>query len=208
MSRPQRILAASSPLFGRRELLRAGCGLSIAGGFLPQAIAGTATPKRARSCILVYLLGGPPQLDTFDLKPNAPVEVRGPFQPIPTAVPGLQICEHLPRLAQRADKYALIRSVSYPNSNHTPMIYYTLTGRMTALPEQDNDVRPPQRDDFPHTGSVIAKFLSGDNPMPGYIAIPELATHEHERRIQTRSQTSVAGGRGGFPRNAVRSAAG
>ena len=91
-------------------------------------------------------------MDMLDLKPDAPAEIRGPFQPIATRVPGLQICELLPQLAGIADKFAIIRSVSHRNSNHTPMIYYTLTGRETALPDRDNDIRPPQGDDFPHTG--------------------------------------------------------
>jgi len=60
----------------------------------------------------------------FDLKPEAPAEVRGPFQPITTSVPGIRICEHLARLAQRADRFSLLRAVSHANSNHTPMIYY------------------------------------------------------------------------------------
>src|ERR1051326_3493147 len=85
--------------------------------------AQTAGGSKARTCILVYLLGGPPHLDTGGLKPNAPAEVRGPFRPIATSVPGLQVCEHLPRLAQLADRYSLVRSVSHNNHNHTPMIY-------------------------------------------------------------------------------------
>ena len=75
-----------------------------------------------------------------------------------------------------ADKYALVRSVSYPNSNHTPMIYYTLTGRPTERPEEDNDVRPPQRTDFPHVGSMLSMLCDGRNAMPAYVAVPEVAT--------------------------------
>ncbi len=133
-------------LFDRREFLRVGSGLAIAGFSLPPLgaeqpataldapiKAGNRRPS-AQTCILVYLLGGPPHLDMFDLKPEAPAEYRGPFRPIPTNVPGTQICEHLPRLAAMADRYALVRSVSHRNSNHTPMIYYTLTGRQTDQP--------------------------------------------------------------------------
>src|SRR5262245_3166863 len=90
--------------------------------------ANASTGRPANACILVYLLGGPPHLDMFDLKPYAPAEVRGPFSPISTNIPDLQICEHLPKLATRADRYALLRAVSHPNANHAPMIYYTLTG--------------------------------------------------------------------------------
>src|SRR5262249_33102657 len=160
-------------------------GLSVAGLTLPTWVetvradnpaTGKRPAGRARSCILVYLLGGPPHVDMFDLKPQAAAEVRGPFQPIATKVPGIEICELMPRLSRMADNYALLRSVSYPNSNHTPMIYYTLTGRPTERPEEDNDIRPPQRADFPHIGSVVAKLRDGSNAIPAFVAVPEVAT--------------------------------
>ncbi len=152
----------------------------------------------AKSCILIYLLGGPPQLDMFDLKPEAPAEVRGPFQPIATNVPGVQICEHLPRLARQADRYALLRAVSHPNSNHTPMIYYTLTGRETSQPLIDNDVRPPQRADFPHLGAVAASFLSPPTGRLGCVAIPELAVRSSLSGEFKRARSPLRGGAGGF----------
>ncbi|HZL91018.1 MAG TPA: DUF1501 domain-containing protein, partial [Pirellulaceae bacterium] len=84
----------------RREFLRVGGGLAALGLTLPALAADEkAVSGRARSCILVYLLGGPPHLDTFDLKPEAPAEIRGPFDPIATKIPGTQICELLPKLA-------------------------------------------------------------------------------------------------------------
>ena len=193
-------------LIERREFLRLGGGLAVAGFTLPallapQAVAaksdGVASGK-AKSCILVYLLGGPPHQDMFDLKPEAPSEIRGPFNPIATNVPGLQICELLPRLAGLADKYALVRSVSQRNSNHTPMIYYTLTGRHTARPNEDNDIRPPQREDFPHLGSVIAKFKSAPPSLPGYIALPELAIRSSISGEYKRVLTPLRGGSAGF----------
>jgi hypothetical protein len=127
---------------------------SLGAGSGPTAGRETApgvAPPAARSCILVYLLGGPSHVDMWDLKPDAPAEVRGPFRPIATSLPGLHICEHLPRLALLAHKYAVVRSVSHHNHNHTPMIYYTLTGRPVDQPDRDNDVRPPQRTDYPTT---------------------------------------------------------
>src|SRR5436190_11839620 len=118
-----------TPLWGRREFLRVGGGLAVA-GFCAPAVANVERPAgAARSCILIHLLGGPPHLDMWDLKPSAPAEIRGPFRPIATSLPGVRICEHLPRLARMAHRYALVRSVSHNNHNHTPMIYYTLTGR-------------------------------------------------------------------------------
>lgn len=196
----------------RRTFLRAGGGLVAAGFASPLANwlsaaepAGPATrgtgaprPGRARSCILVYLLGGPPQLDTFDLKPAAPAEIRGPFRPIATSVPGLEICEHLPRLAARAERYALVRSVSHPNSNHTPMIYYTLTGFATENPAQDNDVRPPLRTDHPHWGAVLARLRPPVGQLPGFVAIPELAVRSSTEGEFKRARQPLRGGGAGF----------
>lgn len=191
----------------RRDFLRRGRGLAAAGLALPEFVAGHAasavpvvrgTFGRAKSCILVYLLGGPPHLDMWDLKPEAPAEVRGPFRPIPTNLPGLEICELLPRLAQMADRYALLRSVSHRNSNHTPMIYYTLTGRPTDQPALDNDVRPPQPTDFPHMGAVLARLKPSASPLPGFISIPEVAVRSSTRGEFQRARSPLRGGGAGF----------
>ena len=185
----------------RRELLRLGAGLAAAGGLISPWLSVAANEKPAgngKSCIFIYLLGGPPHLDTFDLKPDAPAEIRGPFQPIATSLPGVSICEHLPKLAGLAHRYAIVRSVSHPNSNHTPMIYYTLTGRETALPAQDNDIRPPLREDFPHLGSVVSQFRSSRSDIPGYVAIPEVAIRSSLSGEFKRARTPLRGGNAGF----------
>ncbi len=158
--------------------------------------ARAASRPRAKSCILIYLLGGPPHLDMWDLKPRAPAEVRGPFSPIATCTPGFQICEHMPRLARLADRYAVVRSVSHPNNNHTPMIYYTLTGHYVQVPEQDNDVSPPNRSDFPHLGSVLAHLLPTPHALPAFISMPEVAVRSSEDFV--RPATPLRGGRAGF----------
>src|SRR5262245_46744370 len=98
----------------RREFLRVG-GLSAFGLALADALrlrAAAAAPAKARNCILVWLDGGPSHLDTFDLKPEAPEEIRGAFRPIPTRVPGMQICEYFRRLAGLTDKVCLVRSMT------------------------------------------------------------------------------------------------
>ena len=193
----------------RRQFLRLGSQLAVGGftvsGFGSRqsasarpAAAPTIVSGAAKSCILVYLLGGPPHQDMFDLKPEAPSEIRGPFQPIDTSVPGLQICEHLPQLAGMAKTWSLVRSVTQRNSNHTPMIYYTLTGRHTAIPGRDNDVRPPQPDDFPHTGAVLSKFKRSNASLPGYIALPELAIRSSVSGQYKRSRNPLRGGGPGF----------
>jgi hypothetical protein len=194
----------------RREFLRIGGGLALAGFAVPALARGGTAPRPrpvagppppsggARSCILIYLLGGPPHLDMWDLKPGAPAEVRGPFRPIPTRLPGVRLCEHLPRLARLAHSFALVRSVSHNNHNHTPMIYYTLTGRPVERPNQDNDVRPPQRADFPHLGAVLARFKRSPLGLPGYVAVPELAVRSSTRGEFKRARTPLRGGGAGF----------
>src|SRR5262245_48154462 len=184
---------------GRREFLKVGGGLAVAAYASAVRAAETgARPRSARSCILVYLLGGPPHLDMWDLKPSAPAEVRGPFNPIATTVPGLKICEHLPLLAERAHRFALVRSVSHANHNHTPMIYYTLTGREVERPNEDNDVRPPQRADFPHVGAVVAKFRAAPPGLPGFVAVPELAVRSSTTGEFKRTRQPLRGGGAGF----------
>jgi len=182
----------------RREFLRTGAGLAAAGMFAPWLAKAEPRRNGAKSCILVYLLGGPPHQDMWDLKPEAPKEIRGPFSPIRTNVSGIRICEHMPRLARIADKYALVRSVSRRNSNHTPMIYYTLTGRDVAQPQRDNDRRAPLRDDFPHLGAVLARFKPVPAALPGYIALPEVAIRSSTKGQYKRARTPLRGGSAGF----------
>jgi hypothetical protein len=183
----------------RRAFLRVGAGLALAAGRAHWVAQASPRPTgRARSCILIYLLGGPPHVDMWDLKPDAPAEIRGPFRPIATRTPGLQICEHLPRLACRTDRFCLVRSVSHNNHNHTPMIYYTLTGHPVERPEQDNDVRPPQRSDFPHLGAVFARLRASPHGLPGYVAIPEVAVRSSLSGEFRRARTLLRGGGAGF----------
>jgi hypothetical protein len=191
-------------LLRRREFLRVGGGLAVAGLLTPaapevvEATPGRGRPRpKAKACILVYLLGGPPHLDMWDLKPDAPAEVRGPFRPTRTSVPGVHVCEHLPRLARLAHRYALVRSVSHNNHNHTPMIYYTLTGHEVEQPAQDNDVRPPQRSDFPHLGAAIARLKGAPAGLPGYVAVPELAVRSSTEGEFKRTRAPLRGGGAG-----------
>ena len=136
----------------RREFLQIG-GLGMAGLALPAlfraralAAGGTGTTQgtgRAKSCILLFMGGGPPQMDTFDLKPDAPAEVRGELKPIATSVPGVQISEQLPLVAQQAHRCAIIRSVSdeYIGGAHGQSVYLALTGHKNPRVSGD-DVRP------------------------------------------------------------------
>ena len=146
---------------------------------------------KARHCILVYLLGGPPHQDMWDLKPDAPSEIRGPFNAIATREPGIQISEHLPRLAQQTHRMSIVRSLGYNNGDHPFMTYYTLTGRISPRPLGANTVLPPSRDDDPHMGCVVSKFQHRVPQVPGYVAIPEV-------QVRMTMMPVAGGGRAGY----------
>lgn len=117
--------------------------------------------RKAASCILIWLDGGPSHLDTFDPKPDAPSEVRSQFKSISTAVPGLQICEHLPRTARVMNHVALIRSLTHELGNHDTGARFLLTGH-----------RPTPALDYPSLGSLVAYDQGFSRAMPPYVAIP------------------------------------
>jgi hypothetical protein len=153
----------------RRETLRAGA-LSAMGGFgLPQMLqaeqAGVAANGKAKNVIFVFLLGGAATQDMYDLKPDAPAEVRGEFRPIPTTVPGIEVCEHLPKLAQMAHQFAFIRSVNHKAGCHNCLPCYT--GFDVIPPDQH-----PRPSDPPSIGSVV-QYLSGTSTeTPQYVYMP------------------------------------
>src|SRR5579863_4642914 len=132
--------AASASSVSRRTFLRAGAsaslGLSLPSLFLraESALAGQAAeePNRRpsiRSCILIYFYGGPSHIDTWDMKVSAPREVRGEFAPIHTSVSGIQVCEHLPRMARLAHKWSVVRSMHHPMTNHNAAAVEAMCGR-------------------------------------------------------------------------------
>lgn len=131
-------------------------GLNLGGLLRAQASIGSEanTGKPIRACILIFYYGGPSHIDTYDLKPNASSEVRGEFNPISTVVPGLQICEHLPRMAQVMDKVALVRSVHHKATLHDSASIHTLTGRPLDGPDRELFALIPQF--YPSFGSAVA----------------------------------------------------
>lgn len=140
----------------------------------PQAIAKRAT---ARSTILFFLCGGASHLDTWDMKPQAPAEYRGPFQPISTSAPGIQLCEHLPMLARQAHRLAVVRSISgtVSTNDHHAGYYYNLTGHApdpTFLSLGNN--RTPMPDDWPYMGSVVAAKLPPRGDLPSALTLPHM----------------------------------
>jgi hypothetical protein len=152
------MISNRTSLFGRRDFLRIGS-LGALGVSLDGVLRAGA--KKDISCILLWQSGGCGHLDTFDLKPDAPKEIRGEFKPIPTNVPGIQICEHLPFTAKQADKFTILRSMKSRENNHERAINYLLTGYL-PLPTLE----------FPSMGSVISKELGPKNGLPPYVAVP------------------------------------
>jgi hypothetical protein len=160
----------------RREWLQVGyTGLLGIGlpSLLPQASAaarpGPAPRGKAKSVILVFLTGAPSHLDTFDLKPDAPPEVRGEFKPIATRVPGLHVSEHLPRLAARADKYALVRSLAHRENNHLVATHHVLTGHPQPGAFFD---KVASRDDWPSYSSALDYLRPRHDGVPSGVNLP------------------------------------
>lgn len=170
----------------RRRILQAG-GLGLLGFGLPHLLAGRAAAAsgqagsqlrgfgRAKSCIFFFMWGGPSQLDTFDMKPDAPSEIRGPFQPISTRVPGMQICEHFGHLAKLTDKLAIVRTLNHTDPAHLSSAHATLTGHLA--PTVNSDAAPPSERDTPHLGSLLARLRGGSSMLPPFVTVPWIASH-------------------------------
>ncbi len=167
-----------SPL-NRRTFLRAGGGLL---GLNQVLFQGTAQPAgtpvrqaRAESVIFVFLFGGPSQLETFDMKPDAPEKIRGPFRPIGSRTQGLRICEHLPRLANISDKFSVLKTMTHTYNDHSGAGHYLQTGKRWHVPI-GGGFNPTQHD-WPSMGSVLdcmaQKGAFRDNRLiPNYFVIP------------------------------------
>jgi hypothetical protein len=171
-----------SQALSRREFLRVG-GLSALGLSLPALLGaearastyGSDRPKaRAKSCIFLFLAGGPSQYETFDPKPNAPSEIRSIFRTISTSVPGTFLSEHLADLAKQAHRFALIRSVHHRQAGHFGGHRYALTGYVSP----GNADQPARADDRPGIVSLAAKYLQGSNGFPAAVMAPWVATDQ------------------------------
>ena len=175
-----------SPFLPRRNMLLQAGALGVAGLNLPTLLHAASglpgeTPSaltgfgRAKQCILLFMWGGPSQLDTFDPKPLAPDSIRGPFQPIATSVAGIKVSELFPRLAQQADKLAIIRSLNHNDPAHLSSGHTILTGQLPPVNFSDNE--PPSERDTPHIGSVMSKLRPSTTTMPSFVTMPWLAYH-------------------------------
>lgn len=164
----------------RREALRVGglalTGLTWSDWLRARAAAGQTTNRKAsaKACILIYNYGGPSHIDTWDLKPDAPREIRGQFRPIATRVPGLSITEHLPRLAALADRYAVVRSVGHGDNDHAIGAYLTLTSHSHPKHTILGIEPPASPQDMPSMGSVVSKLRPVRKPLFSYVTLGDL----------------------------------
>ena len=163
----------------RRRLIEA-AGAGLFGLTLPSLLAAEASTSmragpRARSVIFLFLFGGPSQLETFDLKPDAPEKVRGPFKPIASRTPGLRISEALPALAGVSDKFCVVRTMTHGYNDHSGAAHYLQTGKVWHVPVGGGFNPTPQ--DWPSMGSVL-EYLAQQAPgapgrgLPSYAVVP------------------------------------
>jgi uncharacterized protein DUF1501 len=134
---------------------------------------------KAKACILVFNYGGPSHLDLWDLKPDAPPEIRGEFSPKPTCVPGISISEHLPKLARLADRYAVVRSVNHRDNDHAIGAYLALTGYSHPRSDVLGIEPPASPQDLPSMGSVLSKLRPAERPVFSYVTLGDLRHFGH-----------------------------
>jgi Protein of unknown function (DUF1501) len=130
---------------------------------------------RAKSCILIFLWGGPSQLDTWDMKPEAPEGIRGPFRPIATSVPGISISEHFPLLAQQTHRLSIVRSMSHDDPAHLSTAHRILTGHLAPTPF--SDAAGPSPRDWPHLGAIVSKLRPTPGAIPSAVNMPWTVMH-------------------------------
>ena len=189
----------------RRQFLRVGAlalgGLSLAEVLAARAAAGTERADTA--VILLYLMGGPSQLETYDLKPDAPSEYRSVFKPIATNVPGISICEHYPLQARMADKFTLIRSIHHTINIHNDGGILVFTGKAPTRPDPSSQAVS----EHPDFGAIASK-MRGDHPdgLPRYVATPRKLTMTQPAYLGTQHGPFVTGypSAQGFPLTGLR----
>jgi len=177
----------SHPRFHRRQAIQAGAigllGLGIDHlATLRLARAASRSPQRpGGSVIFIFLSGGLSQLESFDMKPESPEDIRGEFRPIETATPGLRICEHLPELARRSDRWALVRSLTHGTNEHSAGHQIMLSGR-SDLPT-GFDPNRPRPEDWPSIAALAGSLCPSRNNLPPAIVLPERLVHNTGRVI-------------------------
>ena len=169
-------------LHTRRELLRVGAlsAVSIGLGDLAQRASAAESSPPARSVILLWLWGGPSHLDSFDMKPTAPAEYRGPFAPVATAVPGLEICELFPALSRQSEHYSIIRSLNHTSNDHGVAGTIGLTGSNGGATSLSGQVLPGTL--LPTHGACVTRTLGMSAGMPRFVTMGGML-HQGKRRI-------------------------
>lgn len=167
----------------RRAMIKAGAVGLMGGMGLDRlaALESRSSSKNAKSVILIFLSGGLAQHETFDMKPDAPSQIRGEFRPIPTRTPGLHICEHLPELAKRSEKWALCRTISHGSNEHSDGHYIMLTGRSELPPGFDRS--KPGENDWPSIAALAGALLPQGGALPPALVLPEKLVHRTGRTI-------------------------
>jgi len=180
---PAHSTALLHPVFTRRTALQAGAIglLGLGSNHLEALRAEGGRQVSARACIYIFLSGGLAQHDSFDLKPDAPADIRGEFSPIPTATPGLQICEHLPLLAQRSRSWSLVRSLTHPSNDHSAGHMIMLSGQSKLPPGFDPN--SPKPSDWPSIAAVAGALTRPRNNLPPAAVLPERLVHFSGRVI-------------------------
>ena len=162
----------------RRQTLRLGATGLFGGLTLPRLLQAEEANKnserqrqaKAKSCLFIFLEGGPPQQDMWDPKPEAPSEIRGPFEPISTALPGVIFTEHCKNCAKIANKFTVVRSHSHADNGHATGYHYVMTGHRAAF--ADGEYPIPTNELFPSLGSIVARELGSSGTVPPYINMP------------------------------------
>lgn len=163
----------------RRTVLQAGS-IGLFGPSLVQLARADAEPSTAKNVVFIFLTGGLSHQDSFDLKPHAPLEVRGEFQPIATATPGIDICEHLPLLAARSRDYALVRSIGTNSNGHEEACHMLLTGRLD-LPVGFSVVNVPNPNEWPSIPAQVTYALRNQGTLPPAAVLPQPSVNEIAR---------------------------
>ncbi len=169
------------PILTRRQSLQAGAVglLGLGMGELAELRAAAGNQVRPRACIYIFLSGGLSQIDSFDPKPNGPSAYRGEFQPIACRTPGVQICEHLPRLAARSERWSIVRSLTHRSNDHSAGHHIMLTGR-SDLPA-GFDPAMPRATDWPSIASITGAVTRSRNNLPSTLVLPERLIHNTGR---------------------------
>jgi uncharacterized protein (DUF1501 family) len=172
---------APAPLcdgLSRREWLRVGgaCGLSLPALLAARRHARAGPGPTGRACIQLFLLGAPPQQETWDPKPDSPAEARGDLRPIRSATPGLLVGELMPRTAKLTEKIAVLRAVSTNDNAHSSSGYYMTTG-VPHAPMGVENAKPGAPNDWPSLGAIVRR-LRGDHPLPAAVTLPEQSAND------------------------------